>query len=126
MRNSDPNWQPLGIGWAAGGNVPMSGYRHLPGYNWMGSINGMLNSTTSLELQVGSAHNYQEIGSDDPRLHRDTTVAGITDIRCSSRSHHGLSIPRFNWGGLIERRDLSSRSRRRSSTTTRPSMRSPT
>ena len=101
MRNSDPNWQPLGISWAAGGNVPMSGYRHLPGYNWMGTINGMINSSTSLELQLGSAHNYQEIGSDDPRLHRDTTVAGITDIPLLFPEATTGYIPRFNWGGLI-------------------------
>jgi hypothetical protein len=101
MRNSDPNWQPLGVSWAAGGNVPMSGYRHLPGYNWMGTINGMINSSTSLELQLGSAHNYQEIGSDDPRLHRDTTVPGITDIPLLFPQATTGYIPRFNWGGLI-------------------------
>ncbi len=99
MRNTDPNWQPLGINWAAGGNVPMSGYRHLPGYNWMGSINGLLNSTTTIEIEVGSAHNYQEIGSADARLHRDTTVAGITDIPLLYPDATTGYIPRFDWGG---------------------------
>jgi hypothetical protein len=101
MKNSDPNWQPLGVSWAAGGNIPMSGYRHLPGYNWMFSVNGTLNSTTSLEVEVGSAHNFQEIGSEDPRLHRDTTVPGITDIPLLFPEATTGYIPRFNWGGLI-------------------------
>ena len=100
MHNTDPNWQPLGVGWAAGGNVPMQGYRHLPGYNWMFSVNGTLNSTTSLELELGSAHNYQEIGSADPLLHRDTTVAGISDIPLLFPSATSGYIPRFNWNNI--------------------------
>jgi len=97
MHNSDPNWQPLGVSWAAGGNVPMQGYRHLPGYNWMVSLNGAINDSTSLEMQLGSAHNYQEIGSDDPNLFtaNNSQIAAFPLLYPEASTGY---IPRFNWG----------------------------
>jgi len=100
MHNSDPNWQPLGVGWACGGNIPMQGYRHLPGYNWMFSANGTLTPTTSLEFEVGSAHNYQEIGSDDPKLQTANNPALQAYPLLYPSASTGY-IPRFNWGGLV-------------------------
>jgi len=98
MRNSDPNWQPLGIGWAVGGNVPMDGYRHLPAYNWMVSLNGSLNASTFIEAQLGSAHNYQEIGSDNPILQTATTPALGNFPLLFPEASTGY-IPRFDFGG---------------------------
>jgi len=100
MKNTDPNWQPLGVAWACGGNVPMDGYRHLPGYNWMVSLNGSINPSTYFEAQVGSAHNYQEIGSDNPLLQTANNPLIQQFPLLFPEASTGY-IPRFNWNGKI-------------------------
>jgi len=50
----------------------------VPGYNWMASVNGILDSTTSLEVAVGGAHNSIDIYTTNEALTR--TGSGVSDL----------------------------------------------
>ncbi|MBN2368873.1 MAG: carboxypeptidase regulatory-like domain-containing protein [Vicinamibacteria bacterium] len=79
MQLDDPQWFPYGVSWAAGANVDtLQGYRHQPGYNWMLSAVGVLNSSTAIEFSVGSAHNSLDISSDAAFLKR--SASAIQDL----------------------------------------------
>jgi hypothetical protein len=81
MRNKDTQQLPYGIAWAGAGsnNLPDvdTTFAH-PGSNWMLSATGILDSTTSLEVSVGSANNALEFAIGNPKLSR--TAAGLTDM----------------------------------------------
>jgi hypothetical protein len=81
MRNKDLQDLPYGIvGLGAGSNVldDVAGTLDKPGRNWLLSVTGILNDTTSLEVSVGSAHNAIRTDAGKPTLRR--SAAGLTDL----------------------------------------------
>ncbi len=100
MRNSHNEDQPYGTTWAgAGGNVDnIQTTRRLPGENVMLSAQGILNTTTSLELSVGRGHNELEYAVGNPDLTR--TAAGLSGMPLlypdAVQSDY---IPDFNFAG---------------------------
>jgi hypothetical protein len=87
MRNKDFQNLPYGTTWAgagSGGGTNGGGFDDTattfdnPGKNWMISATGILNSSTSLEISVGSAHNSLTFDITNPKLRR--SAAGLTDF----------------------------------------------
>jgi hypothetical protein len=81
MRNKDTQELPYGNpSFGAGSNNLDDTATTLahPGTNWMLSATGILNTTTSLEISVGSAHSALEFALGNPRLRR--SAAGLTDM----------------------------------------------
>ncbi|MBN2371581.1 MAG: carboxypeptidase regulatory-like domain-containing protein [Vicinamibacteria bacterium] len=99
MHTSDPQGQPYGVGWAVGGNLDtLQGYRHQPGYNWMLSAVGVLNSTTALEISFGSGHNSLDISGDNPLLKRSASEIQNLPMLFPDAVQEDF-IPRFQFGG---------------------------
>ena len=67
MQNTDNRKLPYGLAGLANVDT-VDGRYDVPGYNWMASATGVLSSTTSLEVSVGSAHNAVEIYTANPQL----------------------------------------------------------
>jgi hypothetical protein len=94
MRNRDRRELPYGIS-----NLDDSATTwDQPGKNWIVSATGILNSTMSLEISVGSANNALRLDAGNPRLTR--SVAGLTDLpllyRNAVQQDH---IPLLNYRG---------------------------
>ena len=72
--------QAYGTPWAGNGSyqVPMDVLFQNPGKNWMVSTTGILNTTTSLEVSVGSAHNSLNYVMNAQQLYRSNS--GLTDF----------------------------------------------
>jgi hypothetical protein len=98
MQNQDDRQLPYGVNWAAGANVPtFQGHQNIPGRNWLVSAMGILDSSTSLEISVGSAHNSLDIGTDNPDLFRGS--AGLSDFpMLFPDAILNDAIPRFRFG----------------------------
>jgi Carboxypeptidase regulatory-like domain len=100
MQNTDEQDQPYGVTWAgAGGNVPIAQtHQAIPGRNWLVTSTGVLNTTTSLEVSVGSAHNSLDIGLANPLLTR--TGAGVTGLPLLfPEAVQNDTIPQFDFNG---------------------------
>ena len=87
MRNKDLQDLPYGTTWAgagSGGGTNGGGFDDMavtfdhPGKNWMLSATGILNTTTSLEVSVGSAFNELVFDVTNPDLRR--SAAGLSDM----------------------------------------------
>jgi hypothetical protein len=79
MRNQDRRELPYGgLGVSSMNLDTVQGVADIPGRNWMLSATGILNSTTSIEVSVGSAHNEIDIDTENPLLRR--SAAGLTDF----------------------------------------------
>ena len=72
--------QAYGTPWAGNGSyqVPMEVLFKNPGKNWMVSTTGILNTTTSLEVSMGSAHNSLDYVMNAQQLYRSNS--GLTDF----------------------------------------------
>ncbi len=100
LRNTHEEVQPYGTTWAgAGGTVDtINTLRHLPGENIMVSAQGILNSTTSLELSVGRAHNELKYSIQNTDLRRKE--AGLSSFPALySDAIQEDYIPDFNFTG---------------------------
>jgi hypothetical protein len=78
MDTKNDTTQAYGTTWAGSGSnnaVPMEVLFKNPGYNWMVSANGILNTTTSVEMSVGTAHNSLDFVLQQPGLTR--SAAGV-------------------------------------------------
>jgi hypothetical protein len=94
---------PYGIGgWSIGSNLDnMEVISAVPGRNWLGTMTGVLNNTTSLEVSVGSAHNSLD--------HR-TTSANFTRAHLQELSGQmpagsiarGAAVPMLNLTSIQE------------------------
>ena len=78
MRKQDTQDRPYGSIGSFGNVDTIQGVLDMPGRNWLLSAAGILDSRTTLEISVGSAHN--EITSDitNPALRR--AAAGLSDL----------------------------------------------
>jgi hypothetical protein len=99
MQNQDDRELPYGVAWAAGANIPtFEGYQKQPGYNWLASATGILSSTTSIEISVGSAHNSLDIGTNNADLTRAAArISGLPMLFPGAVLND--AIPRFRFGG---------------------------
>ncbi|MBN2371580.1 MAG: carboxypeptidase regulatory-like domain-containing protein [Vicinamibacteria bacterium] len=101
MQQSDSQWLPYGVSWAAGANVEtLLGYRRQPGRNWMFSAVGVINSSTALEISVGSGHNSMDVGGDNPILKRSSTDIRDLPMLFPDAVQEDF-IPRFNFDGGV-------------------------
>ncbi len=80
MHTKEDITQAYGTTWAGNGSnqLPMPVLFLHPGNNFMGSMTGIINSTTSLEVSVGQAHNSLNYQLQMPNLSR--TAAGLTGM----------------------------------------------
>jgi hypothetical protein len=80
MNTKDDEVQAYGTTWAGSGSdqLPMPVLHPLPGRNWMVSATGILNSTTSLELNVGGGRNALTYELQAENLYRAN--AGLTGL----------------------------------------------
>jgi len=80
MHTKEDITQAYGTTWAGNGSnqLPMPVLFLHPGYNWMVSTSGILNTTTSVEASVGTAHNSLNYQLQDQNLFR--TPAGLTGM----------------------------------------------
>ncbi len=80
MHTKEEIVQAYGTTWAGNGSnqLPMPVLFLHPGYNWMASTTGILNTTTSIEASVGTAHNSLNYQLQLPNLFR--TPAGLTGL----------------------------------------------
>jgi hypothetical protein len=102
MKNSDTQQQAYGTTWAGAGSNTLddmdSVFIH-PGRNWMVSTTGILSTTMSLELSVGSARNSLDWTLGNPKMTR--AGAGLTTFPALyPEAIHLDTIPdlRFNGG----------------------------
>jgi hypothetical protein len=72
MDTANDTTQAYGTPWAGNGSyqVPMDVLFKNPGKNWMLSTTGILNSSTSLEVSVGTAHNSLDYVMNAKQLYR--------------------------------------------------------
>ena len=72
--------QAYGTTWAGNGSneLPTPVLFLHPGYNWMLSTTGILNTTTSLEMSVGTAHNSLDYQLQQDKLFRSNS--GLTGV----------------------------------------------
>jgi Carboxypeptidase regulatory-like domain len=80
MHTKEDIVQAYGTTWAGNGSDQLptpTAFLH-PGYNYMLSTTGILNSTTSLEMSVGTAHNSLNYQLQNPNLFRQ--AAGLTGL----------------------------------------------
>ncbi|HXY39678.1 MAG TPA: carboxypeptidase regulatory-like domain-containing protein [Vicinamibacteria bacterium] len=92
--------QAYGTPWAGNGSyqIPMPVLFLNPSYNYMGSVNGIINTTTSLEVSVGTAHNSLNYQLQDPSLFRK--AANLTGMPLLyPNAVQADYIPWFQWGG---------------------------
>src|SRR5512143_652914 len=80
MDTANDTTQAYGTPWAGNGSyqVPMDVLFKNPGKNWMLSTTGILNSTTSLEVSVGKAHNSLDYVMNAKQLYRANS--GLTNF----------------------------------------------
>jgi hypothetical protein len=80
MHTKEDTVQAYGTTWAGNGSnqLPMPVQFVHPGYNWMVSTTGILNTTTSLEMSLGTAHNSLDYQLQLANLFR--TPAGLTGM----------------------------------------------
>ena len=81
MQKTHNEVQPYGTTWAGAGSNnldTMSTLFENPGHNWMVSATGILNSTTSVEFSVGSAHNSLDFSVQNADLTR--AAAGLSAV----------------------------------------------
>ena len=78
MRNKDTKDEAYG-GILMGSNLDtVHSVLDIPGSNWALSATGVLNTTTSIEINIGSAHNEILVASENPALRR--SAAGVADF----------------------------------------------
>jgi hypothetical protein len=99
MWHTNRNEHPYGPGTMAVSNVPIgAAIFDVPGYNWMASASGVLNSTTAFEVSVGSAHNSIESSTANEGLTR--TAAGMTSLpTLFPEVVQDDMVPTFTYGG---------------------------
>jgi hypothetical protein len=80
MRNEDRRELPYGIpGLGGSNNLDDTATTYdVPGRNWLLSATGILNTSMSLEISVGSANNVIHVDAGNPKLTR--SAAGLTDL----------------------------------------------
>jgi hypothetical protein len=78
MRNKDRRSSPYGSFTALSNLDTVEGVADIPGRNWMLSATGVLDTTTSLEVSVGSAHNTIDMDTENAVLRRAT--AGLSEF----------------------------------------------
>ncbi len=80
MDTKNDTTQAYGTPWAGNGSyqVPMEVLFLNPGQNWMVSTTGILNTTTSLEVSVGTAHNSLNYVMNAEQLYRANS--GLTNF----------------------------------------------
>jgi hypothetical protein len=81
MRKLETQKQPYGTAWAGAGSNNLDVVHtvfNFPGRNWMLSATGILNTTTSIEISVGSAENKLEYEITNTALRR--SAAGLSDF----------------------------------------------
>jgi hypothetical protein len=80
MHTKENITQAYGTTWAGNGSdqLPMPVLFMHPGYNWMVSTTGIINTSTSLEMSVGTAHNSLNYQLQMPNLFR--SAAGLSDM----------------------------------------------
>jgi len=76
MRNRDTRKMPYGSFTALSNLDTAQGVVDIPGRNWMLSATGILDTTTSLEISVGSASNKIDMDTENPALRR--SAAGLS------------------------------------------------
>jgi len=92
--------QAYGTPWAGNGSyqVPMEVLFQNPGKNWMLSTNGILNSTTSLEVSVGTAHNSLDYVMNAQQLYRkNSNLTGFPYLYPDAVQKD--YVPFFQFGG---------------------------
>ncbi len=94
MRHSSENELPYGIaGWSIGGNLDdVQVIADYPGYNWLGTATAVLNSTTSLEVSVGSAYNAIDQYSTSEKF----TRTHLADLAAQTGAPGGTALPMLN------------------------------
>jgi hypothetical protein len=100
MQHTNKNALPYGIGgWSIRSNLDtIDVVSNTPGRNWMGSMTGVLNNTTSLEISVGSGHNSLDHYSLSNAMTR--TGAGMPDIPLLFPNAVQMDlIPQFEFAG---------------------------
>jgi hypothetical protein len=100
MQHTNKNELPYGIGgWSIRSNLDtINVVSDTPGRNWLGSVTGILNNTTSLEISVGSGHNSLDHYSLSENMTR--TGAGLTELPLLYPSAVQMDlIPRFVFEG---------------------------
>ena len=80
MHTKEDIVQAYGTTWAGNGSdqLPTPTLFLHPGYNWMVSTTGILNTTTSLEMSVGTAHNSLNYQLQNQNLFRSNS--GLTSV----------------------------------------------
>jgi hypothetical protein len=79
MQKADTQEQPYGTPLVGSNNLDTADTTfEFPGWNWMVSATGILSSSTSLELSLGSAHNAIDFSVGNPQLTR--SAAGLTEL----------------------------------------------
>jgi hypothetical protein len=78
MQNAETQYLPYGSALLPSNLNTLQAVLDIPGRNWMLSATGILSTTTSIEISVGSAHNEIESSSEDPTLRR--SAAGLTAL----------------------------------------------
>jgi hypothetical protein len=101
MKNSDTQQQAYGTTWAGAGSDRLddmeSVYVH-PGRNWMVSTTGILSTTMSIELSVGSARNSLDWTLGNPKLTR--SGSNLTALPALYPDAIALdTIPQLNFDG---------------------------
>jgi hypothetical protein len=100
MRHTNKSELPYGIGgWSIRSNLDdINVISDVPGRNWMMSTTGILNNTTSVEVQVGSGHNSLSHTSSAEKMTR--AGSGLTGLPMlfTSPIQEDL-IPQFEFGG---------------------------
>jgi hypothetical protein len=101
MKDKDTEDQAYGTTWAGAGSPNLDDMQVTfihPGRNWMVSTTGILSTTMSIELSVGSARNSLDYILGNPKLTR--TGAGITDFPAIyPDAIHLDTIPDLNFNG---------------------------
>jgi hypothetical protein len=99
MRKKETQDQPYGAIGAASNNLDtVQAVLDYPGSNWMLSATGILNSTTSIEISVGSANNTIDVDTKNPALRR--SAAGLTDFPLLyPKAVQADYLPWFNFSG---------------------------
>jgi hypothetical protein len=98
MRNKDTRRTPYGAIGSFSNLDTARGVTDVPGRNWMLSATGILSTTTSIEISVGSAHNEIDCDTENPALRR--SAAGLTEFPLLyTQAVQEDYIPYFNFRG---------------------------
>jgi hypothetical protein len=102
MRHSDLQDLPYGTTWAGAGSNNLDTMQTSfdnPGRNWMISVAGILDATTSLEASVGSAHNSLTFDVTNPMLRREAAgLSGLPLLYPEAVQNDYIPDMRFNGG----------------------------